>query len=207
MRVLKQLTVVAAAAGLFLVPMGAASASVASQPRAAAAQVKLTGGQTTVTTAPGIAGVLLQNGIVPIATWPGTEGLVTGQHGIAVRFGFPVTGGELNPNPLSGTIDHRGGILFLDLSTGKQIAVSNFVINIQHAVLTAIVNGNPKARVPLLSLNLAHAKIHLGQHCATASGIGLRLTATAASALDSTFSTSLFKAGLDLGTASTEVRF
>ena len=39
------------------------------------------------------------------------------------------------------------------------------------------------------------------------SGIVLTLTSTAAGALDSTFGTTLFTAGLELGTASTLIRF
>jgi hypothetical protein len=39
------------------------------------------------------------------------------------------------------------------------------------------------------------------------SGIVLRLTKTAASALNATFGTSLFTVGLELGTASTLLRF
>lgn len=74
-------------------------------------------------------------------------------------------------------------------------------------ILTAEVNGNPKVRVPLLKLSLAHAAIHQGWHSIKITGIVLTLTSTAASALDATFGTSLFKPGLELGTASTLLRF
>jgi hypothetical protein len=74
-------------------------------------------------------------------------------------------------------------------------------------VLTAEVNGNARVRVPLLSLSLAHASVHAGWHQVQISGIVLTLTKTAASALDSTFGTTLFTAGLELGTASTTLRY
>ena len=118
-----------------------------------------------------------------------------------------MTGGWLNPAKLRGTIWHRGGILFVAPATGKQIKVSRFVISVQQGVLTAEVNGNPKVRVPLLKLSLAHATIRKGWHYIKISGIVLTLTSTAASALDATFGTSLFKPGLELGTASTLLRF
>ena len=169
--------------------------------------MRLTGGETTVTTAPGIATALLGHGIVPVATLPGTEGASIGSGGVAVRFTFPVTGGWLNAGKLTGTIWHKGGILFADVPAGKQILVSNFVISVHQGVLTAEVNGSPKARVPLFKLSLAHATIHAGWHSITISGIVLTLTRTAASALDATFGTSLFKPGLKLGTASTVLRF
>jgi len=205
MRMFKRVAVVATLAGLVVGPVAgttAASASTATK----SAQVRLTGGETTVTTAPGIATTLLGNGIVPIATLPGTAGAQLGG-GVAVRFAFPVTGGWLNTAKLTGTIWHRGGILFADLPAGKQIAVSDFVISVHQGVLTAEVNGNPKVRVPLLKLSLAHATIRKGWHYIKISGIVLTLTSTAASALDATFGTTLFKPGLELGTASTLLRF
>ena len=207
MRAFRRLAGVFAVAGLFLAPMAGTASASAARSGAPAHQVRLTGGHTSVTTAPGIAAALLGHGIVPIATLPGTEGARTGTGGVTVQFTFPVTGGWLNTSQLSATIEHRGGILFVAPASGKQIAVSNFVISVTQEVLTAIVNGNPKARVPLLRLSLTHAHIQAGRHYVSVSGIVLRLTKTAASALNATFGTSLFTAGLELGTASTLLRF
>ena len=204
MRVFKRVAVVAALAGLVIGPVaGTTAASASTGP----AQVRLTGGTTSVTTAPGIAEALLGHGIVPIATLPGTEGARISGSGVAVRFNFPVTGGWLNAAKLRGTIWHKGGILFVAPATGKQIKVSRFVISVHQGVLTAEVNGNPKVRVPLLRLSLAHATIHAGRHYVRISGIVLTLTGAAASALDSTFGTTLFTPGLKFGTASTVLRF
>jgi len=210
MRMFKRLAVAVAAAGIVLgTTAGVASASTTGAHRegGTTSVVRLTGGQTTLTTAPGIAAALLGHGIVPLATLPATEGVKTVSGGVAVRFAFPVSGGRVNLKQLTGTIDHSGGILFIAPASGKEIAVSDFVINLKERVLTAIVNGNPKARVPLLSLSLAGAKIAAGKHAVAVSGIVARLTKTAASALDATFGTSLFKAGLELGTAGTLVKF
>jgi len=207
MRMFQRVAAVAMVAGLVAGAGGAASASAAPRAPESSHQVWLTGGDTSVTTAPGIAAALLGHGIVPLATLPGTEGASTGGSGVAVRFTFPVTGGWLNAATLHGTIWHQGGILFIDPATGKQIEVSDFVISVHQGVLTADVNGNPKVRVPLLSLSLAHASIRAGWHYVQISGIVLTLTSTAASALDATFSTTLFTPGLELGTASTLLRF
>jgi hypothetical protein len=204
MRMFKRVAIIATLAGLVIGPAAATASASTATP---SAQVRLTGGATTVTTAPGIAAALLGNGIVPIATLPGTEGAQIGGGGVAVRFTFPVTGGWLNAAKLTGTIWHSGGILFADVPAGKQIAVSDFVISVHQGALTAEVNGNPKVRVPLLKLSLAHAAIHQGWHSIKITGIVLTLTSTAASALDATFGTTLFKPGLELGTASTVLRF
>jgi hypothetical protein len=205
MRMFKRAAGIAMMAGLIIGPV--AGTTTAASASTSPAQVRLTGGDTSVTTAPGIAGALLGHGIVPIATLPGTEGARVGSGGVAVRFTFPVSGGWLNAAKLRGTIWHKGGILFVAPATGKQIKVSNFVISVHQGVLTAEVNGNPKVRVPLLRLSLAHATIHAGRHYVRISGIVLTLTGAAASALDTTFGTTLFTPGLKLGTASTVLRF
>jgi hypothetical protein len=205
MRAFKRVAAAAMAAGLFLGVGGTAVASASAAP--AWSRVHLTSGDTSVTTAPGIAAALLGHGIVPLAVLPGTEGASVGSGGVAVTFQFPVTGGWVNLHTLHGNIVHSGGILFTDPATGKQIEVSNFVIAVHEGVLTAEVNGNAGARVPLLNLSLAHASVHAGWHQVRISGIVLTLTKTAASALDSTFGTTLFTAGLELGTASTTLRY
>jgi hypothetical protein len=206
MRAFKRVAAAAMAAGLFLGVGGAVTASAAAT-APAWHRARLTAGDTSVTTAPGIAAALLGHGIVPLAVLPGTEGASVGSSGVAVTFRFPVTGGWVNLSTLHGSIHHSGGILFADPTTSKQIEVSHFVINIHEGVLTAEVNGNAGARVPLLRLILAHATVHAGWHQVRVSGIVLRLTKTAASALDSTFGTTLFTAGLKLGTASTTLKY
>jgi len=206
MRMFKRVAIVATMAGLIAGPV-AGTASASASTATSSGQVWLKGGDTTVTTAPGIATALLGASIVPVATLPGTEGAEIGSGGVQVKFTFPVTGGWVNLKKLTGTISHSGGILFADVPAGKQIAVSNFVISVHQGSLSAEVNGSARTRVPLLRLSLAHATIHAGRHSVQVSGIVLTLTSTAASALDATFGTTLFKPGLELGTASTVLRF
>jgi hypothetical protein len=93
------------------------------------------------------------------------------------------------------------------VTNGKTIKVSRFTVDLSHTDLTGIVNGNPQARVPLFRLDLSHAKLAAGKHVITARGIGLKLTATAAKALNAALGTRLFSAGLKLGTAQTLLRF
>jgi len=209
MRGFRHLAAVIAIAGLVTGSAATAASAAASQPAGAqgAAAVHLRGGATAVTTAPGIVPALLKNGIVPLATWPGTQSVLSAKSGPAARFAFPVTGGRVTLSPLGGTVRHAGGILFLNVTNGKTIKVSRFTIDLSHADLTGIVNGNPKARVPLFRLDLSHARLAAGQHTITASGIGLTLTRVAAAALNTALGTRLFSAGLKLGTARTLLRF
>jgi hypothetical protein len=209
MRTFRNLAAVTMIAGLLAGSAAATASAAATRPKAAptAATVHLRGGATSVTTAPGIAQALLKNGIVPLATWPGSQSLWVSKSGAAVRFAFPVTGGRVALSPLGGYVYHRGGILFLNISNGKQVKVSRFTIDLSHGDLTGIVNGNPKARVPLFRLDLSHAQLMAGKHVVFAKGIGLKLTSVAARALNAALGTKLFGAGLRLGTAATALRF
>jgi hypothetical protein len=207
MRTFQRLAIATTSAALLTVSAAAAApAATAHQAAGHATKVQVQGGHTTVTTAPGIAAALLGHHIVPTAIPPGTEHVRHTASGVVVKFRFPVTGGQVSLNPLSGRIRHRGGILFSDPKTGKKIAVSNFTISLTHRVLTGIVNGNPHARVPLFHLGLAHAVLKAHHHWVTARGIVLRLTKTAAKALNATFATTLFKPGLEIGIAATNLR-
>lgn len=208
MRMSKRLTVTVAVAGVLLgSAAGVASATTLHGQVATAPVQHVTGGQTTLTTAPDLAETLIEHGIVPLATLPATEGATTGTGGLGAQLTFPVSPSVIGLAHLSGTINHSGGILLIAPATGKTIAFSDFVINIKNRLLTALVNGNPKRRVGLLSLSLAHARITVGKTSVTASGIVVSLTSTAASALNARFSTSLFFTGLELGTATTLLKF
>jgi hypothetical protein len=207
MRNFKHLAAAAATAALVLGGGGAAASAAISHPAAAAhpGVFRLRGGQTSVTTGAGIAAALLSHQIVPLAAAPGSQTLLLLPSGPAAVFTFPVTGGKVSLHPLGATIAHRGGIVFVNTANGKEVEVSNFVISLARADLTGIVNGNPKDRVVLMWLHLAHARLRIYRHWVVASGIGVTLSATAASALDASLGTTLFTPGLPLGHAQTRL--
>src|SRR5689334_24937058 len=122
MRGFKYLAAATAVTGMLTGSAATAASAAPARPAEAqaAAAVHLRGGATAVTTAPGIAAALLKNGIVPLATWPGSQSVQVGQSGPAVRFAFPVTGGRVSLSPLGGQVYHRGGILFVNAKNGKQ---------------------------------------------------------------------------------------
>src|ERR1700760_4723929 len=103
----RYLAAAAAIAGLAGGATTAASAATSHGAQAGMA-VHLRGGATAVTTAPGIAPALLKNGIVPLATSPGTESVLFPKSGPAARFTFPVTGGRVTLSPLGGKVGHAG---------------------------------------------------------------------------------------------------
>ena len=93
MRRFRYLAAAMAITGLLAGSATAASAATSQPARAqAAAAVHLRSGATAVTTAPGVAAALLANGIVPLATWPGSQSVQSPASGPAVRFTFRVTG-------------------------------------------------------------------------------------------------------------------
>ena len=144
MRAILRIAATTTAAGLLLASAATmASASTASPHPAAthAARVHLTSGETSLTTVPGLAEELVGDGIVPFATTPGTETLVGTSSDPQFKFSFPVTGGRVNPARLTGTIRHRGGILFVNTSTsGGTIKLSRFRISLTSKRLSAIVS-------------------------------------------------------------------
>jgi hypothetical protein len=209
MRGLRYLAATVAITGLLTGSAVTAASAATSQSPAArgTAGVHLRGGTTAVTTAPGVASALLQNGIVPKAVRPGSERVLYGRSGPVVRFAFPVTGGQVTLSPLGGNIYHAGGIMFRNTKNGKTVKVSQFTIDLTHGDLTGIVNGNPAARVPLFRLGLSHATLAVGRHLVKTRGIVLTFTSVAAKALNAALGTKLFSAGLELGTARTVLRF
>jgi hypothetical protein len=64
-------------------------------------------------------------------------------------------------------------------------------------------NGNPKVRIAIFKPGLGHAVLGAGAHTVSASNFTLSLTLTAASSLR----TSVFTAGLGVGTAATLLCF
>jgi hypothetical protein len=183
--------------------VGVVAVGVAAAP-AAAATTPVDGGRTTVTTAPGIAKTLLKNGIVPIVTRPGKAGLRL-DGGLRVTARFPVTGGAVSLEPLGGTVEHRGGIKFVNLRNGKALEVGNFTIDLNTGQLTGAVNRSA-TRVPVFDLDLSGASIEVRGNTVVVSNVGLDLTAAAAGALNDSLRTRVFAGGLRFGSAGSTIR-
>ena len=192
MSVRSKLALTASAALVAAATLTASGNATASGPatsaRAGATYVVLKGGATTLRLNPGTAKVLTDNGI---SVAPASEARVRST-GIA----FPIQGGLLNSKTLAGKVKHSGGLTFS--AGGKDLTIRDFTINTAKKTLSAYVD-EAGARIPVLNLNLAKAKVtkkHL-----TVSNVKAKLTSGAASALNSYYSTSLFKGGLKIGTA------
>lgn len=161
-------------------------------------------GRTTVTVTPAITRALLRAGILPVVTAPGRPSLAFTPDGLTLAATFPVTGGTLSTSPLGGSIDHSGGLEFVNLANGKHLEVEDFVIDLNDADLTGEVAGTTE-RVPVFTLDLSKAKVQVRHGDLDASGINLNLTPTAAGALDQALGTSVFTAGLPVASAATDV--
>lgn len=170
----------------------------------------LSGVGTTLTIDPGTAAALqsLKVRVTPFGT---TKAATTASGGTAVT--FPITSGyaeihsdkSYQPGSILGSINHFGsGLSFV--AGGKSATVSNFVVDPGNSMLYATLGtstGDPTAimqKVPLLFLDGAAVKVSMQGGNVVLDGTVAKLTAAAASTLDSFFGTTAIKAGTPLGT-------
>jgi hypothetical protein len=161
------------------------------------ATTPVTGGYTLLKLDAGTAAVLADAGVGIEATGPaiGPAGSTT--------FAFPIVGGEVNKKQLSGRIAHSGGLAIT--AGGKRLVVKRFVIDPDRGVLTAKVAG-ADARIPLLRLGAVTGGVQASPGILLLKDVNVGLTASAARALNQTFDTDLFEAGLPIGKATVFAR-
>jgi len=116
--------------------------------------------------------------------------------------GFPITGGKVNVDNLSGKIVHKGGLTFSSHATS--LTVENFVIKLgKKNVIRAEVAGGGHVR--LADLDLSKAKLKQRGGKVVVSNVGVDLANKAAKALSATFGLPDL-AGADLGVATVKVK-
>jgi hypothetical protein len=111
-----------------------------------------------------------------------------------------------SPRWLTGSIKHRGGIFFINLTNGDTFKVKKFIISLTHKTLSAIVSGTG-VRVTLLALRFSHARVRVGASHVKVTRIGGRLTTASATALNTALGTTIFTPGMKVATLTTLVRF
>ncbi len=119
---------------------------------------------------------------------------------------FPVTGGAIDLNTAAGNILHSGGLTLT--AGGIQTKLQSFIIDTTgtQPVITGlvVVNGKLVGRLPLFNLTLPSGfSLPLKTQWSTLylSGVGVTLSAQAASALNNVYSVSAFSEGLNIGKA------
>jgi hypothetical protein len=153
---------------------------------AAADPLALTGQQTEVVLDKGTAAVLEQNQVKVEPIDPAAP------EGDAIA--FPITGGDINPDNLAGTIDHSGGLRFS--AGGTQVELTDFVVDTVNGTLTSSAAG---AELPTLKLDLSGVQQSNKGGTIVLSNITSTLTPQAAQALNDAFGVSLFEGGLAFG--------
>ena len=154
----------------------------------------LADGDTSLTLDPGAAALLGGAGISAAPVGPAT----VGSGGSLL---FPITGGKLATDDLTGVIPHSGGIRLSD--GGTTVDLLSFEINLDaDPDLTALIGAT---RASILSLDLSGATIAVGKSNGriAVSGVQARLTGAAAGALNAAFGVSAFAQGQLLGTTVT----
>lgn len=113
----------------------------------------------------------------------------------ADELAFPITN-SFKSALRSGVIEHSGGI---SLTAGDTVVeLTDFDIDVGEAVLTAQVGD---ARVPILDLDFATARISWSRGGLAVGPVGATLTGVAAGALNDAFGVTAFTEGLKLGDA------
>lgn len=190
--VLARLLALVVLAALALTAVGTASAQ--------SSTLTLVGDRTKLVTDPATTKVLVANGIAPRAVGPTGLDVPRGSKG-SVRFSFPITTGSVDAATLAGTIDHSGGINFVNTRNGSSLLLTNFRIEINaDPGLTAQVGGT-SLRVRILDLNLSRAKVLAEGRRIRVKNVTATLTADAAAALNATLGVGFFAEGIKLGTA------
>jgi len=185
------------AAALMLVPGALANKGAPSPPKAAPqGDLLLYRGATTVSLDPAAAGALDSLGISVAPS----GAAYAGKKGIS----FPITFGVVDANDLTGQIRHAGGLRFTKGDT--TVYLSRYFIDIDDSPSLSGLVGTTKGtgtRAELFSLDLTNLKVDAGRGYATLSGVTLKLTAGAATALNGAFGDGAapFTEGLVIGTA------
>ncbi len=161
------------------------------QPRVV--DLKATGATKLVPSA-GALSALTAAGVTPSAVGPATLG--------PGGFSFPVIGGRLGLDPLGGRIFHSGGIGLAEHSTSAEL--TDFTIRLDSSPDLTAKTPAGRASIATLDLSTASLKARPSKRRVSATGIKVKLTATAATLLNGAFGTP-FAAGDLLGTASTSV--
>lgn len=167
-----------ALAGLLVVGLAAPAQAAEPSPKSS--------GSTKVVIDPAVATLITSAGITPTPTAPATAGAFKG----TVAATFPITGYRFS----NLTITHSGGLTFK--AGSKSITVGNFDIELAKLRVTGTAKGSAigdASRVPLFTI-APSSRYDLGL-------VGLKLTDTAAGALNTTFGVKAFKAGDTFGYA------
>ncbi len=173
--------------------------SMAAPLASASPTAQINSGYTLVELAPEFVGALTSLGIAPSKVLPGTL-----HQRIAF---FPITGGRLDASNAKGEVPHSGGLKLTAATT--QVVISDFVIDTTASPrLTALVtvNGSIVGRIPLFNLALPALALPLNlppsPEALLIEGNRVTLTAEAATALNSVFSSTAFTPGFNIGIAS-----
>jgi hypothetical protein len=173
------------AASLFAIPASAAGP----------AAVTATGGTTTLKLRGTISTLLNVAGVSVKAVAPATKG--------SSGLKFPIDGGSIQPTTLRGSVDHLGALRFSHDGDSIVMRKLRMKVTVNGASMSASVAGR---RITILRLSLAKAII--ASPAATtvqASNITATLSSQGAHVINKEISTSLFTAGLKIGTVSTKI--
>jgi hypothetical protein len=173
------------------------AASLLAMPASAAgpAAVTATGGTTTLKLRGTISTLLDVADVSVKAVAPATKG--------SSGLKFPISGGSIQPTTLRGSVDHLGALRFSHGGDSIVMRKLRMKVTVHGASMSASVAGK---RITILRLSLANAIIaNPAATTVRASNITATLSSQGAHVVNKEIRTSLFTAGLRIGTVSTKI--
>lgn len=181
-------------APVLLLILALSASMVASAGAKKSKKTKIRGGETTLVLSSTATGALQQLGINLEIVDPGKAG----RTGVS----FPIRNSNLS-RKMTGNIGHRGGIALV--RGDRRVPLTDFIIEIDKTPSLSALAGD--RRIDIANLDLSEAGIFKKKNrFLVITRVGLDLTETAAQALNATFETTAFAAGIDLGTATVEAK-
>lgn len=177
----------------------AASVAVVAGTTGTAVAAPVVGGTTTITTSAALGTTLLKAGIIAYPA-NGATGTVVSTKPPVFTASFPVTGGDVDFSLFTGSVQHRGDLVFRNLCKGKTLTLTSVQVNLLDFTISTRVKGT---QVDLGTFSLGDVVVE----GTTLTAGDVRLTAEAATALNSALSTRVFTEGLLVGSVSSTLTF
>lgn len=179
----------------------AASVTVATGTIGTANAAPVAGGSTTITTSTALGRTLLKAGVIAFPA-NGATGTVVTVNPPVFTATFPVSGGDVDLAQFIGSVEHRGELVFANVVKGRVLTLNAVQVNLIDFTISTRVKGTD-VDVPTFTLG----DVAIDAAAGTLTAADVRLTAEAATALNSALSTRVFTAGLLIGSVSTSVTF
>lgn len=158
------------------------------------------GGETVITTAPGVVKALGTKGVIAFACDGANTSVKVANNDVIASYTFPLTGGDFDDDLYRGTFINKGALTFVNLFTYKSVKVTALQYETRTRSITGLVPGSD-TRISLFRVITGSTVVVPGETSVSITNLDVRLSATGATALNGALQTTVFTDGLVFGTA------